>query len=298
MFCLFGLSGMSQHNSATDQYLINPLPLNPAFTGSKDVLNLGVSARKQWLGIDNSPTNLSICAHNRLPDTKLGYGLLIVNEEIAISKRTGFMSNFAYHLKTGKSNLSFGLSVGFENYRNEWSLIESVTPEDPAFNLQNESHWRPNFSAGLYYYNKNAFLSFSIPFIMSNQYKIGVHETFGRTTDPDEFNYFLMGGYRFGSEERIEIRPSAMIRYIYASPVLFDLNLEAFYKNKFGLGTIYRHKQSVVGLFKLNLTQDLNLGYSFTLYTNNLGSYQNGSHEIALSYTLIKRTKSTSTSVF
>ena len=298
LFCLIGMECFSQHNPTTDQYLLNPLPLNPAFAGSKEILSTGLSIRRQWTGIDNAPVTFTLNGHNRIPNTRLGYGLLLLNEEVAISKRTGVLANFSYHLKTGSGNFSFGLAAGFENYRNEWSAIQTVTEEDPTFNLQNESHWRPNFSAGIYYHNEESFISFSIPLMLSNQYQVGIHETFQSRSNPEEFNYHLLAGYRFKFSDLIEIRPSVMAKYIYSSPLQLDLNLQAFYKESFGLGFIYRPNQSVSSILRYNVNEMFSLGYSVEFSINELAGYQNGSHEISMRFDLIKITNSKSTSVF
>ena len=39
----------------SNQYILNPLTINPAFAGNRGVLNMAAFYRKQWVGIKGSP---------------------------------------------------------------------------------------------------------------------------------------------------------------------------------------------------------------------------------------------------
>jgi type IX secretion system PorP/SprF family membrane protein len=80
------------------------------------------------------------------------------------------------------------------------------------------------------------------------------------------------------------LKPSILFKYIPASPLEADLNLNAYYKS-FGLGVSYRTNDALSFLAEINLNAQMKAGYAYDLTLSPLGTYSRGSHEIMLRYT-------------
>jgi hypothetical protein len=51
------LSG--QLTPVTNQYVLNPLTINPAYAGNRGALNIAAFYRRQWVGIDKAPETMT-----------------------------------------------------------------------------------------------------------------------------------------------------------------------------------------------------------------------------------------------
>ncbi len=60
---LFHSYSWAQIDYRFTQFYQNPLPVNPAFAGIEDFVDVKVGYRTQWAGFDNSPTHLFASAN-------------------------------------------------------------------------------------------------------------------------------------------------------------------------------------------------------------------------------------------
>ena len=49
------LPAAGQLQPLLDQYSLNGMAINPAYSGSKEALSVGLSVRNQWVGFEGSP---------------------------------------------------------------------------------------------------------------------------------------------------------------------------------------------------------------------------------------------------
>ena len=56
------LSVSGQLTPVTNQYVLNPLTINPAFAGNRGDLNIAAFYRKQWVGINGAPETMTFTA--------------------------------------------------------------------------------------------------------------------------------------------------------------------------------------------------------------------------------------------
>ena len=70
------LSAWGQSEQLFTFYMFNQLNFNPAYAGSKEVLDAGAIYRNQWWsGVDGSPKNLNVFAHMPFAGRRNGFGL-------------------------------------------------------------------------------------------------------------------------------------------------------------------------------------------------------------------------------
>jgi type IX secretion system PorP/SprF family membrane protein len=109
--------------------------------------------------------------------------------------------------------------------------------------------------------------------------------------DLENRHYYLLAGYVFNlsaDSGTVMFRPSTVIRAVNGAPVSFDLSANFLIKEKLWLGAAYRYQDSFAAMVSFNFTPHLQAGYSYDFGTSDLNSYNNGSHEIMLTYDFFK----------
>src|SRR5659263_181107 len=96
LLLLVSLSLSGQLVPVTNQYVLNPLTINPAYAGNRGALNIAAFYRRQWVGITGAPETITLAADSPLLDAKLGLGLIITSDKIGVTKETQFSTNYAY----------------------------------------------------------------------------------------------------------------------------------------------------------------------------------------------------------
>jgi type IX secretion system PorP/SprF family membrane protein len=89
-----------------------------------------------------------------------------------------------------------------------------------------------------------------------------------------------MTGYVLDVNRIVKFKPSILTRYVKNAPVSLDLTGTLMFYERLWLGAMYRVGDSFGGLFQLQATNQLKIGYSYDLPINKLGAYNNGTHEI------------------
>ena len=263
----------SQHNNQYSQYMFNGLSINPAYAGANEALNLTLLHRNQWTGFDGAPKTTSISAHTPLPNKKLNIGLSYTSDIYGVTNKNIANAIFAYKLKFKKSTLSLGILGGVDITRNDWDKIVTTTSGDALFEGQSQKLVTPLAGAGAFYLSKNYFIGLSAPALIQ-------FSTYTKNT----YNPILLNsGCILKYSEEMVFKPSILVKYINNSPIEFDLNLNAYYKN-FGLGFSYRTNDAVVFLMNYSINDQFKVGYSYDLTITKLKTYNRGSHEVMLKY--------------
>jgi type IX secretion system PorP/SprF family membrane protein len=163
LWLLVPLSMTGQITPVTNQYVLNPLTINPAYAGNRGALNVAAFYRKQWVGVTGSPLTMTLAADAPLLDSKLGVGLIITNDKIGVTKETQFHSSYAYKIEMEKGMLSLGLGAGLITTNTAWSELVALDQGDEIYLTNSKVFVVPDFSFGAYYMVDNYFAGFSIP---------------------------------------------------------------------------------------------------------------------------------------
>ena len=276
-----GLSG--QLTPVTNQYILNPLVINPAFAGNRGVLNVAAFFRKQWVGIKGAPETTTLTLDAPIFDEKVGVGLVLVNDKIGVTKETQFITNYAYKIDIGKGTISFGLGAGLTTTRTAWSNLVVLDPGDELYLKDSPLFVVPNFSFGTYYTYLNHFAGFSIPKFISYKFNYNKNR-YSLKIDPGQYNFMLNYGYLLQVSQKVKFFPSTLLIISPGEKLLFDLNAYFNYIEKFWAGVSYRNGRSFAGLFQFQINNQFRIAYTYDFDTGRIGRYSNGSHEIMLRY--------------
>ncbi|MGC9330667.1 MAG: PorP/SprF family type IX secretion system membrane protein [Bacteroidales bacterium] len=288
IFVFTALAGyvFSQQLPLYSQYMFNRMLLNPAVTGSTEGIPISLTARQQWVGIEKAPSTQVLSAHTLLNNGTMGVGGMIFSDRFGTENRIGFQGNYSYILPVFEdSKLSFGLSFQLFQYQLDYTDMIAVDENDPAITrYSKETSWLPESDFGLYLYNEKYFVGLSANQMIELPVKIGGEEV--------ELNrlarhYHLMGGYKFDLENDFEIEPSALVKGTFQTPFQFDINVRGIYMKDYWLGFSYRTDGNIVTMLGMRF-QEFDFGLAVDFATSDIRSYQNGSFELFLRYTLQK----------
>ncbi len=267
----------------TDQYILNPLTINPAYAGNRGALNIAAFYRKQWAGITGSPETMTLSADAPFLDSKLGLGLTISNDKIGVTKETRFNTNYSYKIELKKGILSFGLGAGIITTNTAWSDLVVLDQEDSYYLVDSRVLVVPDFSFGAYYSYKNYFAGFSIPKLLAYTFNPDRNK-YSSKFEPGNYNYLFNTGYLFTLSPKVKIFPSTLVTFTPGEKLLYDLNVHVNFLERFWSGVSYRSNRSVAALFQFAINDQIRFAYTYDLDFGRLGRYSNGSHEIMVRY--------------
>jgi len=153
----------AQQDPHFTHYMYNTLSVNPAYAGSKGVMNISALHRQQWIGLDGAPTTQTLFIHSPLKNKKMGLGFSVVNDRIGPLNQTFFYADYSYTVKLAeKLKLSFGVKAGFNWFQPKIAGLHTIQGGDPSFvGSTTESVIKPNVGAGIYLHHDYWYLGVS-----------------------------------------------------------------------------------------------------------------------------------------
>ncbi len=267
----------------TSQYVLNPLSINPAYAGNRGALNIAAFYRRQWVGVSGAPETMTLAADAPFFDSRVGIGLIVMNDKLGVSKENHILTNYSYKISTKNGSLSFGLGAGLITTNTAWSKLIALDQGDEAYLTDSPVYVVPDFSFGVYYTGKNFFGGFSIPKLLGYRFNVDKNK-YTTLFSPGHYSYLLNTGYRFDLNDNLKFFPSTLISYTPGEKLVFDLNAYMGVKNILWAGLSYRNGRSVGALIQVAINNQLKVAYDYDFTTGSLGHFSNGSHEIMLRY--------------
>jgi len=277
----FSLSG--QLTPVTNQYVLNPLIINPAYAGNRGVLNIAAFYRRQWTGIAKAPETMTLAMDVPLLSSRVGLGVVITSDKIGVTKETHISSTYAYKIEIREGNLSFGLGAGLLTTNTAWSDLNVIDPGDESYLTNSQVYMVPVFSFGVYYSCRRYFAGLSIPKLLSYRFDSN-KDKYNLNFDPGQYYYLFYTGYIFTLSPQVDFFPSTLVTYSRGENILYDINAHFILFDRIWVGASYRNNRSFGGLLQLALNSQFKVAYTYDFDMGMLGRYSNGSHEIMLRY--------------
>ncbi|WP_258105241.1 PorP/SprF family type IX secretion system membrane protein [Marinoscillum sp. MHG1-6] len=268
-----------QGGSTSYQYMFNPLPINPAFTGFFDAPSISSQFRFQNLTIEGAPANQNIGMHAPIMKDQAGVGAYIWNETFGATRNSGVYAAYSYKIQTRTLKLSAGLQGGVSMGEVDYASLNTRAPDDPVFNETNRI-LNPNFGVGFLAYNDKFYFGASMPQIL-------IDEELGN----DYRELIGVIGYGFELNPNLVLKPNMLARVgeVEIKEMIFNATLT--FKEVLGVGASYSLRNVAALLVQLNVTDQLRLGYSAEGLVGDVSFHGVGSHEIALHYLFKKSRK-------
>ncbi|MFO0477866.1 MAG: type IX secretion system membrane protein PorP/SprF [Bacteroidota bacterium] len=264
-------------------YKSNQMAINPAFCGTKRIVDFRLNYRNQWTGNEGAPKTYLLLANTRLLKGNLGLGGFIFNDKIGPFITSYSSLTLAYHLKFPDSEISVGIQGNYMKRKFNGSEITLRNQQDRAINqyiLDNEATF--DASLGILYYNDrfhvglgaNNFIESSIEYYKNDTAKISKFL--------NKAHYSFSAGYNFSDNPDFSFENTFNTYLILGTPVFFDYTLRMHIKKKIIAGCSLRFGDAVALLLGFTLQDQIQIMYSYDFVTSPLRKYQSGTHEISL----------------
>lgn len=271
------------------QYLLDGLIINPAYTGTREVLSFALSGRKRMLGFEGENTMASLSLHTPLKKERVALGLSVNHITFGVTKQTGVFGYYAFHIKTDKGKWSLGLKGGVDMLTSDFRGLVGHEAEDPAFGGEVLSYIMPNVGVGVYYFSSKYFAGVAIPSLLtymaskeSSEYSLGL--------DVKYYDILFSAGGLFTLSDKVMFKPSILAKYSFTNILRLDMNANIILYDFLWLGASWRiGEDALVALLELQITQQLRLGYSYDYNMGAVSSFVGGTHEIALRFDFGKK---------
>ncbi len=281
LFCV--TESLAQQDPMFTQYMENLSIINPAYAGSKELLNIMVVSRNQWVSMPDAPVTNSFLMNSPIKESNMGLGFSVLSDKVGPVKQTGFYADYAYRLYFSNQRvLSLGMKGGVNFYDASLTNLSTNDPNDPVFANDINRNFLPNLGVGAFFYSSRYYVGLSLPKLIENE--INKNEVSIQNVSKEEMHVFFMSGYVFDVNRIVKFKPSILAKYVKNAPVSLDLGATFLFYDRLWLGGIYRVGDSFGGLFQLQITDQIKIGYSYDLPINQLGAYNNGTHEVMVSF--------------
>ena len=272
----------AQQQAQFTQFNDNMLYFNPAYAGTRGMMNITGVHRQQWVGFSGAPVSQTISVNTPLKKHEnVGVGLSILNDKAGPLNQSWLNASFSYTLnfKRTKSKLTFGLNGGADLINANLSLLFVHDKEDENFSQNYQNKLSPNFGMGVYFHSKQFYAGISSPKIIEYNERKDQSSVFKN----QRHFYAMIGGY-LSINRMLKFRPSLLIKVTQGAPIALDCNAAFVVYDAFWFGANYRIGDSGGLYAQYQISNQFKLGYGFDISTTKLIQHNFGTHEVVLSY--------------
>jgi hypothetical protein len=94
----------------------------------------------------------------------------------------------------------------------------------------------------------------------------------------------LITGYSYSIPGIVDLQGMVLVKKMAPSPLSMEIAIKAVLPNQVWTGIHFRNRSSVGFMAGFLINESFQLGYSLDINTNRLISFNNGGHELILSY--------------
>ena len=308
MFCQVKAQQMPQYS----QYLRNQYMINPGAAGVYDFVDVTVAGRLQWAGFSEAPmtsyasvTSPILRGKNKSvynPGLHMSSGIVknpeintgklkhavggqLVADQYGAFRKLQLTGTYAIHLPITKDyNLSFGTKIGLGNntFLQDRAVVQNATTVvDNTYTgfTNNQGNINIlNLGAGFYFYSKTLFLGIAADQLTKNFIKFGS----GTANFDPKMHMNVTGGIKLPLNENLTITPAFLVKYMNPTKPSIEATAQLEYKEWLWTAFSYRHKDAVVGMVGMNISNRFKFGYSYDFSISQFRTYSSGGHEIIL----------------
>jgi type IX secretion system PorP/SprF family membrane protein len=278
-----GCLSFAQQDNQLSQYTFNPLAVNPAYAGSKNVTSIVLSGREQWVGFAGAPKTFELAVSAPLKGDKMALGFRLRDEKDLFDQKLEVSVCYAYRIKLWNGHLAFGVAAGITNTTFNWYDIEFKDSYDIFARNQHSSVLLPRFDAGLFFNNQTSFIGLSATHLFDQMAL--THSGSDYTGHLVPHMYFVCSK-AFVVTEQLALNPTLNCIWVNGTAPLADANLYASFNNTFWIGTGYRTNRSLLFLAQFQISKQFRIGYSYDMFMKKVLINPYPTHEIVLGFDL------------
>lgn len=292
LLCSVGLN--AQQDAQYTQYMYNTMSVNPAYAGSRGQLSIAGLYRSQWVGLEGAPNSFTLNLHSPIRNSKLGYGVSIVNDEIGNGtvQETYLDALVSYTIEVSREGkLSFGLKAGGNLFSLDFTKLRNFDQE--VVRTDNiENRFSPNFGLGMYYHTNNFYVGLSAPNLLQTEHfdnsKDDANDV--QFVSQDRINFYFITGYVFDLNGNLKFKPAILSKVVGGAPLQMDFSANFMFNDQFTFGAAYRWDAALSAMVGFQVSEQFMLGLAYDREITELGGTQfnDGSFEILLRFELVK----------
>ena len=285
---------VAQQDAQYTQYMFNTMSVNPAYAGSRGQLSIAALYRSQWVGLEGAPKTQTLNIQSPIRNSKLGYGVSIVNDEIGDGavQETYFDAVVSYTIDvSAEGKLSFGLKAGGNLLNLDFSRLRNFDKETVTTdNIENR--FSPNVGVGLYYHAERFYAGLSAPNLLQTEHFDNSQQEAGSVQflSKERINFYLITGYVFDLNGNLKFKPALLTKVVGGAPLQVDMSANFMFNDRFTFGAAYRWDAAVSVMAGFQISDQFMIGLAYDRETTDLGGTQfnDGSFEVLLRYELVK----------
>jgi len=278
------LYSIGQQDPMYTQYIFNLQTINPAYAGTWQTLGFLALTRHQWVGFTGHPTTQTFSFQTPLNSQNVGIGFDVVHDQLGSERRIMVNVDYSYRIMLNDIvSMRFGLKGGFTNYNNDLSSLQPYPDGVPDQVLSGviENKFMPNVGFGMFLSSPKYYFSLSLPRLIQNSFQ----ENSGNFSKMSEVRQvYFAGGFVFNLSENIKFKPTFMTKTIVGSPFQYDVSANFLLAEKFWIGGMYRSGDSFGAIAQWIISSRFRIGYASDFTITDLKNYQQGIHEVMISY--------------
>ena len=290
----FTVKVIAQADISMATHWYNRANYNPASIARPDYIYLFSNVRKQWLGIDGSPTVFNVQASEYIHNMRSAFGISLVSDRLGATQSINPLLTYAYRIESNRNwSLSMGLSAGVFSREIDGSLFEAQNVTDPTLYYNMERVLKPDANVGIEFQSKHFILGLSSTHILSmardSTTFLNTNHRYGyaiyKNTDSELFNYNL--GLQVVNRYNLTVLEwNTSIRFKSAT------GLTTGAREIFDIGLTYRTSKQMTLLLGVNINSNFRVGYAYD-QSFSTGISKNATHEVMLEYRIPSKAAST-----
>ena len=264
------------------QHLYNRMLYNPAFAGDRDIPGFSLFSRQQWISWEGSPSSNKLMAHTRMKNKNFGLGIALSHDRMGPVTQTGFSGAYSYTLQISEeSKLMMGLQGEVRVLQIRLSTLQLIDQGDQLFGEDPGMKLQPNVGIGFNYLFGNYSVSLSVPKLLNSNLSPfnGEASTWSRT----HRTIYMGATSSYLISEELEVKPSLLVGLASGSSPLLEMAGLLHYKERFGLGVLYRFNKTLGAMIRYEHLDRYVFGYSYDLSVG-YARYNIGTHELYMGY--------------
>lgn len=283
-FLFLSLSSVfAQQQMTYSNFLLNDYYYNAAIAGSKDVHIANFGYRNQWAGFSGAPKMMIGNFYGSVRnEQKMGYGITLLSDKTGLTQNTAFYLNYAQHFQLNdKLKLGLGVRPGYMQYRIKLYDAQLADQGDEVLTGSVLSTNAIDFQAGFNLYSDKFYLMGGLQQLLGNSIRFTTYNS----SLKKHFN--LIAGYKYAiPKKKIILEPAVLMSYVKPVPVQVTGMLRVTYDQKYWSGLVYRTDDAIGLNLGIKVKKRLSVGYGFDYSLSAIRQYQNGTHELVISYVL------------
>jgi type IX secretion system PorP/SprF family membrane protein len=302
----------SQQMPQYSQYLRNQFMINPGAIGVYDFVDVTIGGRLQWVGLTDAPKTTYLSFSSPLnkgkanikynPGVRLSSGIVknpelktgkfrhavggqLIADQYGAFRKIQVSGTYAIHIPiTQEYNISFGTKLGITNnvfLQDKAVIANSSTIIDNTYIgfTNNQGNLNVlNLGAGFYLYSKQLFFGVAADQLSKNLLIFG---SGSENFDP-KIHFNITGGIRLPISPDLTITPAFLVKYMNPISLSIEATTQLEYKEWLWTAISYRHKDALISMFGMNISNKFKVGYSYDFSINQFRNYSSGGHELML----------------